>query len=87
MTNWTITISLFKFVCPIAAIAPKIIEAIDIKTSIDCHWSIKFINGVYKNLINTDKAAILGSQKNMSQKLENLDKHQVPTYEMELQKF
>lgn len=52
---------LFKFFCPIAAIAPKIIDAIDKKIIIGCHWSIMFINGTYKNLINTVKAAILGT--------------------------
>ena len=53
-------ISLFKFDWPIAAMAPNIIEAIEINTIIVCHWSIKFINGVNKNLINTVKAAIFG---------------------------
>ena len=49
------------FVCPIAAIAPNNIEAIDKNTIIICHWSNKFKNGTYKNLINTVNAAILGT--------------------------
>ena len=36
-------------------------KAIDKKIIIGCHWSIMFINGTYKNLINTVKAAILGT--------------------------
>ena len=35
-------------VCPIAATAPKTIDAIDKKTIIICHWSIKFTKGIYK---------------------------------------
>ena len=31
------------------------------KINIICHWSIKFINGTYKNLIKTVKAAIFGT--------------------------
>ena len=54
-------ISLFKFFWPIAATAPKIIDANDKKIIIICHWSIKLINGTYKNLINTVNAATLGT--------------------------
>ncbi len=53
--------NLFKFFCPIAATEPKIIEAIDRKTIIICHWSIILIKGTYKNLIKTVNAAILGT--------------------------
>ena len=53
--------NLFKLVCPIAATAPNNIEAIDKKIKIVCHSSIKFKKGTYKNLIKTDKAAILGT--------------------------
>ena len=49
------------FFCPIAAIAPNNIEAIDKNTKIVCHWSIRFKKGTYKNLINTVKAAIFGT--------------------------
>ena len=49
------------FVWPMAAIAPNNIEAIDKKTIIICHWSNKFKNGTYKNLINTVNAAIFGT--------------------------
>ena len=48
-------------VCPMAATAPKSIEAIDKKIMIICHWSIKFKKGTYKNLINTVNAAIFGT--------------------------
>ena len=44
-----------------AAIAPKIIDAIDKKIIIVCHWSIKLINGTYKNIIKTDNAATFGT--------------------------
>src|SRR5210317_506618 len=54
-------ISLFIFFCPIAAIAPNSIEAIDKNTKIICHWSINSKKGTYKNLINTVKAAIFGT--------------------------
>src|SRR6056300_1195616 len=54
-------ISLFIFFCPIAAIAPKSIEAIDKKIKIICHCSINSKKGIYKNLINTVKAAIFGT--------------------------
>ena len=43
-----------------AATDPNIIEATHKNTTINCHWSIKFKNGIYKNLINTVKAATLG---------------------------
>ena len=39
----------------------KIIEAIDRKIIIICHWSIKFRKGTYKNLINTVRAATFGT--------------------------
>ena len=52
MTYRTISYKSFKFDCPIAATAPNTIDAIDINTIIVCHWSIKFTNGIYKNLIN-----------------------------------
>ena len=42
-------------------LGPKTIEAIDKKTIIICHWSIKFKKGTYKNLMNTVKAAIFGT--------------------------
>ena len=45
----------------VAAIAPKSIDAIDKNTKIICHCSIKFKKGTYKNLIKTDRAAILGT--------------------------
>ena len=44
-----------------AAIAPNNIEDIDKKIIIICHWSIKFKNGIYKNLIKTVSAAIFGT--------------------------
>ena len=47
-------------VWPIAAIAPKSIEAIERNINIICHWSIKFKKGTYKNLINTVRAATFG---------------------------
>ena len=43
-----------------AATAPKTIEASDKKIIIVCHWSIRLIKGIYKNLINTVIAAIFG---------------------------
>ena len=46
---------------PIDATEQNIIEAIDIKIIIICHWSIIFANGTYKNLIKTVNAAIFGS--------------------------
>ena len=53
--------SLFMFFCPIAATAPKNIEAIDRKIIIICHWSIILKKGTYKNLIKTVNAATLGT--------------------------
>ena len=44
-----------------AATAPNIIEAIEINTIIVCHWSFILAKGVYKNLMNTESAAIFGS--------------------------
>ena len=44
-----------------AAIEPNIIEAKDKKIIIVCHWSIKLINGTYKNLIKTVNAATFGT--------------------------
>ena len=39
----------------------RIIHAIDKKIMINCHSLITFINGTYINLINTDIAAIFGT--------------------------
>ena len=56
-----IAINLLRLFWPIAAIAPKIIDAIDKKINIGCHWSIIFTKGTYKNLINTVRAATFGT--------------------------
>ena len=47
--------------CPIAAIEPRIIDAIAKNVTILCHWSSAFIKGSYINLIKTERAAILGT--------------------------
>ena len=45
-----------------AATAPNVIDAIDKKIIIVCHWSITLTNGTYMNLIKTDIAAIFGTR-------------------------
>ena len=40
---------------------PKIIDAIDKKTTINCHWSNILTKGTYKILIKTVKAATFGN--------------------------
>ena len=52
--------NIFKFNCPIAAIAPNNIDAKEIKTSIVCHCSMRLTKGIYKNLMKTVSAAALG---------------------------
>ena len=47
---------------PIAATAPKIIEATAKNIMIVCQWFIRFIKGTYINLIKTDNAAIFGTK-------------------------
>ena len=49
------------FFCTIAATAPKIIEAIEIKIIIDCHSNRIFANGISINLMNKAKPATFGT--------------------------
>ena len=44
-----------------AATAPNIMDDIDKKIIIVCHWLMTLINGTYINLIKTDIAAIFGT--------------------------
>ena len=53
--------NLLMFFWPIAATAPKIIEAIDIKIIIVCHSAKIFEKGININLINTAKPATFGT--------------------------
>ena len=48
-------------VCPIAATAPKIIDATDMKIKIDCHSSKTFPKAIYKILIIAPKPATFGA--------------------------
>ena len=50
-----------KFFWIIAATAPKIIEAIEMKIIIVCHSNKIFENGIYINFINNAKPATLGT--------------------------